>query len=79
MLQVQAAAEADYFFTVCRGPFSQEQSQRVRDGLLHAYRWQYIVSGVEEPRFQAILGSLISDEHGRRIGEALAPIMAVAA
>jgi hypothetical protein len=42
---------------------------------LHAYRWQYIVSGVEEPRFQGILGSLISKAQGRRITEALAPIM----
>jgi hypothetical protein len=76
MLQAQAAADADYFFKVCRGPYSPEQSQRVRDGVLHAYRWQYIVSGVEEPRFQGILGSLISKAQGRRIGEALAPIMA---
>jgi len=76
MLQVQAAADADYFLNVGRGPYSQEQSQRVREGVLHAYRWQYIVSGVEEPRFQGILGSLISKAQGRRIGEALAPIMA---
>ena len=75
MLQVQAAADAGYFLNVCRGPYSQEQSQRVREGVLHAYRWQYIVSGVEEPRFQGILGSLISKAQGRRIGEALAPIM----
>ena len=32
----------------------------MREGVLHAYRWQYIVSGVEEPRFQGILDSLIS-------------------
>jgi hypothetical protein len=76
MLQAQAAADADYFLSVCRGPYSQEQSQRVREGVLHAYRWQYIVSGVEEPRFQGILGSLISKAQGRRITEALAPIMA---
>jgi hypothetical protein len=76
MLQAQAAADADYFFKVCRGPYSQEQLQRVREGVLHAYRWQYIVSGVEEPRFQGILGSLITKAQGRRIGEALAPIMA---
>ena len=76
MLQAQAAADADYFLSVCRGPYSPDQSQRVRDGVLHAYRWQYIVSGVEEPRFQGILGSLISKAQGRRISEALAPIMA---
>ena len=76
IVQAQAASDADYFFKVCRGPYSEEQSTRVRDGILHAYRWQYIVSGVEEPRFQGVLGSLISKAQGRRIGEALAPIMA---
>jgi hypothetical protein len=76
MLQVQAASDADYFLSVCRGRYSSEQAQRVREGVLHAYRWQYIVSGVEEPRFQGILGNLISKAQGRRIGEALAPIMA---
>jgi hypothetical protein len=78
MLQVQAAADADYFFKVCRGPYSAEQSKRVREGLLYAYRWQYIISGVEEPRFQKILGGLISEAQFARIGAALAPIMAVA-
>jgi len=76
MLQAQAAADAEYFFKVCRGPYSAEQLKRVREGVLHAYRWQYIVSGVEEPRFQGILGSLISKAQGRRISEALAPIVA---
>jgi hypothetical protein len=78
MLQAQAAADADYFFTVCRGPYSKEQSKRVREGVLYAYRWQYIVSGVEEPRFQKILGGLISKEQFGRIGAALAPIIATA-
>jgi len=76
MLQAQADADAGYFLGICRGPYSEEQSRRVREGLLHAYRWQYIVSGVEEPRFQGILGSLISKAQGRRITEALSPIMA---
>ena len=76
MLQAQADADAGYFLGICRGPYSDEQSRRVREGLLHAYRWQYIVSGVEEPRFQGILGSLISKAQGRRITEALSPIMA---
>jgi hypothetical protein len=75
MLQAQAAADSEYFLGICRGPYSAEQARRVREGVLHAYRWQYIVSGVEEPRFQGILGSLISKAQGRRITEALAPIM----
>src|SRR5262249_13980303 len=76
MLQVQAKADADYFFKVCRGPYSEEQAKRVREGVLYAYRWQYIISGVEEPRFQKILGGMISKEQFGRIGAALAPIMA---
>jgi hypothetical protein len=78
ILKVQAAADGDYFFEVCRGPYSPEQSRRVRDGVLEAYRWQYILSGVQEPRFQAVLGSLIGEAQGQRITEALAPIMASA-
>ena len=77
MVQAQADTDAEYFFKVCRGPYSKEQSQRVREGVLHAYRWQYIISGVEEPRFQKILGGMISEAQFGRIGAALAPIMAV--
>ena len=47
ILQAQAAADADYFLEICRGPYSPEQRKRVRDGVLRAYRWQYIVSGVD--------------------------------
>jgi hypothetical protein len=43
--------------------------------VLAAYRWQYIVSGVKEPRFSKILGSMITDAQAKRIGDALAPIM----
>ena len=43
--------------------------------MLKAYRWQYIVSGVMEPRFQTVLGSLISEAQMQRIQAALAPLM----
>jgi hypothetical protein len=75
-LQAQAIAGANYFFAVCRGPYSAEQSRRTRGGILKAYRWQYIVSGVGEPRFQAIFGSLINEAQRGRTAEALTPIMA---
>ena len=29
--------------------------------MLHAYRWQYIVSGVKDERFQKILGGMITE------------------
>jgi len=44
--------------------------------VLAAYRWQYIVSGVQEPRFVEVLNGLITPKNGARIGEALAPILA---
>jgi hypothetical protein len=55
--------------------FSADQRQRIEDTVLKAYRWQYIVSGVQHPRFAARLGSLISEAQMQRIGEALAGIM----
>lgn len=42
--------------------------------VLQAYRWQYILSGVEETRFTEILGGMITEAQGKRIAEALAPI-----
>jgi len=44
-------------------------------GLLAAYRWQYIVSGVQLPRFREVLGGMITPAQANRIGTALAPIL----
>jgi len=43
--------------------------------LLKAYRWQYIVSGAMQPRFQELLASLVDDAQMGRIQEALGPLM----
>ena len=43
--------------------------------MLHAYRWQYIVSGVKDERFQKILGGMITEAQFGRIGAALGPII----
>ena len=75
LLQIQAGADADYFLKVCGRPLTGEQQAQVRAGVLKAYRWQYIVSGVEDPRFMDILGSLITPAQADRIGKALAPII----
>lgn len=75
ILQVQSAADSDYFVKVCGRTFSGDEVQRIRDGVLKAYRWQYIISGVQEPRFMKVLGSLINEQQGQRINQALAPIM----
>ncbi len=75
LLQLQAGADADYFLKVCGRAFSEQQQAQLRAGVLKAYRWQYIVSGVEDPRFTDILGSMITPEQADRIGKALAPIV----
>jgi len=75
ILQVQAPADVDYFVNVCRRPFTADEKARLNDGVLRAYRWQYIVSGVKDPRFSAMLGSMIAPADATRIGAALAPIM----
>ncbi|HSC93694.1 MAG TPA: hypothetical protein VLC73_01865 [Burkholderiales bacterium] len=75
LLQLQAGADAEYFLKVCKRAFTGEEQAQVRAGVLKAYRWQYIVSGVQDARFQAILGSMITPAQGERIGKALAPIV----
>jgi hypothetical protein len=75
LLQMQARADADYFLKVCGRSFSQRDEECVRTRLLAAYRWQYIISGVQEPRFRQILGSMITESQAARIETAMAPIM----
>ncbi|TMH13876.1 MAG: hypothetical protein E6H70_13715 [Betaproteobacteria bacterium] len=75
ILQVQAKADTDYFLRVCGRPFDKTQVQKVGDTMLKAYRWQYIGSGVQDERFQKILGGMITEAQMQRIGAALAPLM----
>jgi hypothetical protein len=76
ILQVQAAADARYFAEICGRRLTTTESEQLSAALLRAYRWQYIVSGVQVPRFQQILGTLTTETQRQRIGAALAPIMA---
>lgn len=76
ILKMQAAADADYFLRVCARSFDATEEQRIRETMLRAYRWQYIVSGAQNERFQMILGGMINDAQMKRIGAALAPIAA---
>jgi hypothetical protein len=75
LLQVQAASDADYFLGHCGRPFASREAGRVRAVILKAYRWQYIASGVQDPRYGAILGSMITPGQAARIAAALAPII----
>jgi hypothetical protein len=75
MLQGQASRDSDYFLGACGRSFSAREAERLRAVVLKAYRWQYIVSGVENPRFMAILGDMLTPVQAARIHAALAPIV----
>lgn len=75
ILVTQAAADADYFCTHSGRPMTEAECTAVRDGLRRAYRYQYIVSGVQQQRFLDVLGALVTGPQMTRIGEALAPIL----
>ena len=75
LLQLQSDADAGYFLAASAARYGAEQAAQVRAVVLRAYRWQYILSGAQHPRFMEILGRLITAEQGQRIGRALAPLV----
>ena len=78
ILEAQAAADAAYFLGVARGDFSAVQRASVAATFLKAYRWQYIVSGVMQPRFQKVLFGTMSPAQVERVNGALAPLLSAA-
>ncbi|SKC90716.1 hypothetical protein SAMN05445504_6033 [Burkholderia sp. CF099] len=75
VVQMQATEDAAYFCQHVDRTLLHAEIAEVQAAMLDAYRWQYIVSGVEEPRFRSLLTSMIDEEQGQRIFAALAPIM----
>ena len=76
ILQQQSAADARYFLATTPKAFTPEQAGRIEAGLLDAYRWQYIVSGVQAPRFRQTLFAMTTRDQQQRIQAALTPLMA---
>jgi len=74
ILQAQAKADAEYFVSIAGAYFDAGQRERIGAQVLKAYRWQYIVSGVSEPRFRKVLFSLVNEPQAVRIQAALAPL-----
>ncbi|HEY5801052.1 MAG TPA: hypothetical protein VIT92_12580 [Burkholderiaceae bacterium] len=74
ILQVQARADADYFLSTCGRTLPAQQAAEVAAGLLDAYRWQYIVSGVQDPRFSGALARMVTSDQLKRIQSALQPL-----
>ncbi len=75
ILQMQAGEDARYFVETVGRTFTEAECQAIEDGLLRAYRWQYIISGAQHPHFLEVLGGLITPAQGERINAALGPMM----
>lgn len=75
ILQSQASADTEYFLHVVPRTFDTDQVLAVRDTLLAAYRWQYILSGAQEPRFAEALGAKINLEQADRIQAVLGALL----
>ena len=76
MLQSQARADAEYFVATAGEAFTGGERDRIHETWLRAYRWQYIVTGVREPRFAEVLKSLVTAPQMDRVLQALGPIAA---
>jgi hypothetical protein len=76
ILQAQSASDADYFLRIAGRDFDAGEQAAIRALLLRAYRWQYIVSGVQHPHFGRLLTGMTTEPQMQRIQAALAPLMA---
>lgn len=75
IVQAQAAADVTYFRAIAAGLFDAEQVEQLSQTVLRAYRWQYIVSGAQHPRFLKLLMGMITPEQAQRVMEALGHIV----
>ena len=75
IVRAQAAADCAYFLRLCDRNFSETHQHAIKDQIVKAYRWQYIVSGVKHRHFGRLLAEFTTAAQMQRILEALAPIM----
>ncbi len=74
ILQSQSSVDSEYFIKASGASLHPEEVEHLRSCLLKAYRWQYIFSGVEHPRYRSALGKLVDEVQANRINEALAAL-----
>jgi P-aminobenzoate N-oxygenase AurF len=74
ILEAQSAADVNYFQSIAERRFDAQQIEQLQAGVLRAYRWQYIVSGAQHPRFLKLLLAMITPAQAERVTRALAPI-----
>jgi hypothetical protein len=75
IVRAQAAADSEYFATVCGRALARAEADAIGATFLEAYRWQYIGSGATDERFLRILTGLVDETQAARIQAALEPIL----
>ncbi|MEH6581485.1 MAG: diiron oxygenase [Halioglobus sp.] len=75
ILQSQAQADTGYFLENSEACLEQEEMDAVNDTMLRAYRWQYIVSGVQVERFQSALMEKLTTAQMEKVLGALQPLI----
>jgi hypothetical protein len=75
ILQNQAHADTHYFLENCEANLEQEDKDIINNTMLRAYRWQYIVSGVQVKRFQSALAGKLSTVQMEKVLSALQPLI----
>jgi hypothetical protein len=75
ILQTQSRSDVLYFARCVDRSFTAEESTEIEAMVLAAYRWQYIISGVQHPHFGRLLTRMTTPAQLARIHAALAPIV----
>lgn len=75
ILQAQSSADAEYFIAHAGENLGEDEQSQIAPAILRAYRWQYIVSGVTDPRFMGVLAELTTESELGVIVEALTPLL----
>lgn len=78
LLQGQSRSDAAYFMSAAGREFPAAEAAQIEAAMLAAYRWQYIVSGVQHAHFGRLLRSMTTPAQMARIQQALKPIMGAA-
>jgi hypothetical protein len=76
VLQVQAHADSGYFKLIASWTLTDAEAALVSAGVLRAYRWQYLVSGFLNARFNALLAEMLAPDQLARIEAATRSLIA---
>jgi hypothetical protein len=75
ILQAQSGSDAEYFLQISDLPLGEGEAGRIKDCLLKSYRWQYIFSGVEHPRFQGLFNGMTTEAQQKRVIQSLSSML----